>query len=42
MAGVCRIWRLNFGLMTNLLYEALKEAHSEPLVYSGDCQRPLR
>lgn len=39
MAGFCHIWTSNFGLIAKPLYHDLKSADSEPLVWTGDCQK---
>lgn len=39
MAGFCHIWTPNFGLIAKPLYHDLKSADSEPLVWTGDCQK---
>ena len=38
MAGFCRIWIPNYGLIVKPLYEALKDLDSEPLNWTKECQ----
>lgn len=42
MAGFCRIWISNFGLIAELFYEALKGKDQEPLIWTGlgNAKRP--
>ena len=42
MAGFCRIWIPNFGLIAKPLYEALKGGDSELLNLTGECHRAFQ
>ena len=39
MAGFCCIWIPKFGLIAKPLHNALQGTDSEPLVWTGDCQK---
>lgn len=42
MAGFCRVWISNFGLIAELFYEALKGKDPESLIWTalGNTKRP--
>lgn len=42
MAGFCRIWIPNFGLIAKSLFEALKGTEIEPLIWNPECQAAFK
>ena len=39
MAGFCRIWIPNFGLIAKPLYEATKGPDIEPIIWEKECDQ---
>lgn len=39
MAGFCRIWIPNFGLIAKPLYEAIKGPDTEPIIWEKECDQ---